>query len=209
MVNLTEMIHERGDYWWPVHDIGCWDYMHKHADVPQRLAEITKNKGVVVQAGGNAGFYIKQYAELFDTVYTFEPDPLCFLCLTLNCDSPNVVKFQSCVGNKSGFVDVKGWESDIGATHISGKGRIPTMRIDDLDLEQCDLIQLDTEGFEYYGLLGAENTIKKYRPVISVEWYEEWGARYGVTLEMIENLLASWNYKMVADYDSDRVYVPQ
>jgi FkbM family methyltransferase len=209
VTNLTDKISEREDYWWPSHDIGCWNYMHQNASVPQLLSGYVKNKGVVVQAGGNAGFYIKQYAELFERVYTFEPDPLNFLCLTLNCDTPNVVKIQACVGDKPGFVEVEGWVSDIGATHIKGPGILPTLRIDDLGLEQCDLLQLDTEGFEYYGLLGAEQTIKKCKPVICVEWYEEWGLRYGVTLQMVEDLLTSWNYKLVAQHEYDRVYITE
>ena len=56
--------------------------------------------------------------------------------------------------------------------------------------------------------MGAEQTIKKFKPVICVEYYKEWCDRYGATLEMIEDALTSWGYKMIADYDSDRVYVP-
>jgi FkbM family methyltransferase len=206
MINLTEKIEERGEWWWPTHDKGCWDYMHSHADVPQKLAKHVKERGVVVQAGGNVGFYIRQYAELFDTVYTFEPDPLCFLSLCLNCDTPNVVKFQACVGDRPGFHSLGHWASDVGATHIAGKGILPTMRIDDLGLEKCDLIQLDTEGFEYYGLVGAIETIKKFKPVLSIEWWEEWATRYGVTLKMIEDLILPLGYELVAEYWSDRVY---
>ncbi len=206
-LNLTNLIGERGEYWWPNHDQGCWDYMHSHPDVPEKFATHVPNKGVLVQAGGNVGFYVKKYGEMFDRVYTFEPDPLNFLSLTLNADTPNVVKFQACLGNERGLHGLGHWATDVGATHVAGSGILPTLRIDDLGLDACDAIHLDTEGFEYFGLLGAEQTIEKFRPVICIEWWEEWAHRYGVTLEMIETYLARWNYEFVTEYWSDRVYV--
>jgi hypothetical protein len=33
-----------------------------------------------------------------------------------------------------------------------------------------DYIKIDTEGYEYYILKGGINTIKKYRPIIQLEW---------------------------------------
>ena len=32
-------------------------------------------------------------------------------------------------------------------------------------------IKIDTEGWEYYILKGGENTIKKFKHVIQLEWY--------------------------------------
>lgn len=208
MTNLTDFIEERGEYWWPANDQGCWKYMNDTLIIPQLLASHVPEKGVIVQAGGNAGIYVKKYAEMFGMVYTFEPDPVAFICLVVNCDFPNVVKFQACVGNKPGLVQLGVWEGDIGATHIvPGDGVIPTMLIDNLGLTRCDMIQLDIEGFEYNALLGAEKTIDAFKPVIAVEWCEEWGARYNVTLDMIEDFLKKWNYELVATHLSDRVYV--
>jgi FkbM family methyltransferase len=209
MNKLSDSISRRGDFWWPTLDRGCWNYMNQYPDVPKSLSEHVTEKGVVVQAGGNAGFYIRQYAELFDVVYTFEPEPVNFLCLTMNCDTPNVIKFQACVGENTGFVSLAHKPSDVGATHVGGHGILPTMKIDDLGLERCDLIQLDTEGFEYFGLLGAENTIDKFKPVLSIEWYAPWAARYDVTLSILEEFLDKWDYKMIAQYATDRVYAVQ
>lgn len=206
MNKLSDKIDRRGDFWWPRADSGCWSYMNQYPDVPERLAEHVPCRGVVVQAGGNAGFYIRKYAELFEIVYTFEPEPVNFLCLTMNCDTSNVIKFQACLGNQTGFLALNHNDKDVGATHVSGKGVLPTLKIDDLGLERCDLIQIDTEGYEYFGLLGAEQTLEKFKPVLSVEWYQPWAARYNVTLHMLEQYLSRWNYKLIAEYATDRVY---
>lgn len=206
-MSLRNLISEKEGWFWPTEDTGCWDYMHQHPDIPDKLAQYVGDRGVVVQAGGNCGFYIKRYSELFRRVYTFEPDPTNFLCLTLNCDSPNVFKFQSCLGSEPGLYSLVIAQHDVGATHIGGSGIIPTITVDELGLDACDLLQLDTEGFEYFALLGARKTIARYRPVISVEWCGPWAARYGVTLQMVEDFLDEWNYKLVAEHESDRVYI--
>ena len=205
---LLPQISQRDNWYWPTQDTDCWAFMHNHAvNLPDIVSEYVKEKGVVVQAGGNAGYYIRRYAELYDVVYTFEPQPESFLCLTLNCDTSNVVKFQACVGDKPGFLSLDHHGHDIGATHVSGKGIFPTMRIDDLKLERCDLLQLDTEGFEYFGLLGAKETIEKFKPVLCVEWYTTWAARYGITLDMVESFIFQFGYKLVKQYVSDRIYI--
>lgn len=206
---LTSLISERGDWYWPTHDVQCWNYMQDHSDLPDVLSAHVKERGVIVQAGGNAGFYVRKYAELFEVVYTFEPLPVNFLCLAINCDTSNVIKFQACVGDKPGLVSLGNYwaNDDIGSTHVNGRGIFPIIRIDDLKLERCDALQLDTEGFEYFGLLGAKETIEKFKPVICVEWYQPWAQRYGVTLEMIEEFLFKFGYQLVTDHSSDRIYV--
>jgi FkbM family methyltransferase len=207
---MLHLISQREGLWWPKEDHGCWDYNTNHApNIPKELAQYVPYKGVVVQAGGNCGQYIVQYADLFERVYTFEPDPLNFLCLTLNCQKTNIYKYQACVGNQRNLVELAVNSSDVGATHVdpTKPGLIPTLRIDDLNLDRCDLIQLDTEGFEYFGIQGAEETITKFKPVLSIEWWEPWAARYGITLEMLENYLSRWNYVIAGYHVTDRVYV--
>jgi hypothetical protein len=73
---------------------------------------------------------------------------------------------------------------------------LPTYRIDDLCLEDCSLIQLDTEGFEYHILAGAEHTIRKFKPLISLE---DSNAK-------IENFLFQFGYKKIADVHRDSIY---
>lgn len=209
MKKLIDKLEKRDDWWWPAADWGCWNYMNQHSYVVDSLCEHVPERKVVVQAGGNAGYYIRKYAEMFERVYTFEPEPLNFLALSLNCDFPNVVKFNACVGSEHVFIALNHHDHDIGATHVHGAGNIPTFKIDDLELDRCDLIQLDTEGYEYFGLLGAEQTISKFKPVISIEWHEPWARRYGIKFEMIQTFLDKYGYRQVATYATDLVYVAQ
>ena len=47
--------------------------------------ELVKGRDVVVQAGGNQGMYPRYYANIFEKVYTFEPDVDNYFCLDFNC----------------------------------------------------------------------------------------------------------------------------
>jgi FkbM family methyltransferase len=198
---------ELKNLWWPQYDWEMWNYMHKHRLTPEFFDELlphVNSLGVAIQAGGNCGQYVRQFSQRFETVYTFEPDPINFLCLTLNCGD-NVIKTQACVGNERKFVNIsKG--NDSGAIHVSGQGNIHTVIIDDMDLPACDLIQLDIEGYEYFALLGAQRTIEKYHPLLMLEWYGPWAKRYGVSFEQFEKLLGDLGYCQIMTNMTDCIY---
>ena len=142
------------------------------------IVDNVPDRGLVVQAGGWQGLYPALLSEMFDTVYTFEPDPVNFYCLTQNCQKDNVYKFQSTLSDTCGVITFE----EVGAT---GQGRVeqnepwnmqvekrytvPTLTLDSLNLPRCNLIMLDVECFEYSVLLGAISTIRKFSPVVITE----------------------------------------
>jgi hypothetical protein len=71
------------------------------------------------------------------------------------------------------------------------------------------LIHLDIEGYEYFALLGAVNTIKKCKPVIVVEMWDQLDNRFGENLnQKTEEFLTSLNYRFVVTlHESDKVFV--
>jgi hypothetical protein len=79
------------------------------------------------------------------------------------------------------------------------------IRIDDLELPGCDFLQLDIEGYEYNALMGATETIAKYRPLIM---YEAKGKakKYDINGTEIPALLASLGYTLVLQVNADWVY---
>jgi len=212
----TKVVINSAGWFWPGNDgygdyegpTSCWHYMQTHPAVPKYISAYVPNRRVVVQAGGNAGFYVKQYANLFDVVYTFEPEPVNFYCLTKNVTEINVIKFQACLGNTRGCVGLDQITPDTGSTHVQGVGLIPTFQVDDLFLQVCDLIHLDVEGYELFALEGAVNTIKTHRPVIALEYHDAWAKRYEVNYNKILTFLSSMGYRdSKKNVDGDKVYI--
>lgn len=130
------------------------------------------NNDVVITAGGNCGMYVRFYKNYFDQVYTFEPDDLCYYCLDKNCVGEGYHKYHGGLGNTNEKLTLVRTPAPTnhGMHQIANSpGNVNMYRIDDLNLEKCDLIHLDVEGYESEALLGGLETIKKFKPVIILE----------------------------------------
>ena len=164
-----------------------------------RSEEHVPEKFIAIQAGGYCGVFPRLLGEMFQTVYTFEPDYANFFCLVNNCYSSNIIKAQGALGNEHGMITVvRAHPQNRGMTQVrhTPSSHVPVYVIDDLDLPVCNLIQLDTEGYEHKILLGAKNTIDRHRPLISVE----------DSNQQIQEFLEGFGYKEVAKVFRDTVY---
>lgn len=169
---------------------------------------------LVVQAGGWHGIYAKLLSTMFERVYTFEPHPDNFLCLSLNCNFDNIIKMQSALGfsNETLLLEETGstGQHRIVGTYecydqVSLTGRmfeVPTISIDSLNLSSCDLIMLDIENFEPRALIGATNTINTHKPAIIIEksFFERNNIFYNIFLEY-------FGYNLVHETLSDIYFV--
>jgi len=197
---------------WPLNDENSWKYQNEYNDLAEHLLPYVKHKNIMIQAGGNCGYLLNTFIDHFNTIYTFEPDPINFYCLNNNISSQNVIKLQCCLGDDGMPVSTQqlirpNKPNDTGGVHVSGKGNTPSIIIDNLNLPGCDLIQLDIEGYEYKALLGAINTIKKYKPVLCIEFCEKWLNRYDDNSEKILSLLSDLNYTQVDEYGVDKIFI--
>lgn len=183
-------VHEREGYIWPKSDRDCFPVVSKWMADMYTAINHCKLKRVAVQAGGNAGIWPKALSSVFDTVYTFEPDPLNFYCLTRNCTDDNVIKIQAALGYDRKLVNLHTERRNIGAHYIEGAGIIPTLRVDDLNLDVCDFLCLDIEGYEMQALLGAQETLSRHHPVIQLE-DKGLSEKYGTHKEEVVDWLVS------------------
>ncbi len=177
--------------WWPKGDKECRPAVIGHYKDADEAIKLCKEKNIVVQAGGNCGVWAKYLAGIFKHVYTFEPDDTNFECLERNVTEENVFKFKACLGDSNNPLGLNVVKDNIGAHYIAKEGNIPQIRIDDLHLDGCDLLQLDIEGYEYFALKGAEETIKKFSPVIMIEdkrHYKRFDVKEGQIISYLESL---------------------
>ncbi len=215
---MLDMYEQRGDLWWPKNEVGCFRWTENEIDLPGYLMKHVQERQVMVQAGGNMGWFTRIYAQQFQRMYVFEPDPVNFVCLNLNVPDRHVIKIQSCLGNTRQFHSITSQEHDRGKNHVmhgndlikrTKKGGrldyIPTLLIDDLNLDRCDFIHLDIEGYEYFALQGAEQTIKNHSPVIAIEKAGH-ESRYGLTWDQIQTYLADLGYSIIDTYRYEVVF---
>lgn len=210
-LELTGFRRERG-LLWPAYDRRCAEVTFTETSdaLPHILSHVPSRRAVV-QAGGNCGPMVRQLAPLFEAVYTFEPDPLNFVALTVNtAELRNVHRYQAVLGRERGPVGLSQGDSkhpeNCGALFANGPGPIPTLRIDDLGLSACDLLLLDVEGAEHQALLGAEATLA-LKPVVVIE-SKGLGARFfGEAVDAAEAYLQARGYRRAEKIKADLVMV--
>ena len=197
------------NWYWIKSDTGCFgdendgpmrDWIKGHSI---KYFHYLKKRDVVVTGGTSCGMHARFYAKKFRYVYAFEPDPLSFHCMVNNTPFDNVIKLNAAIGHGNGIVGLQRPSMDnVGMHHITNLNEfhVPMMAIDSLNLDACDLIQLDVEGFEKNAIQGAINTINKYKPVIV-------GERFGA--EENKEYMKSIGYKNVDRSFMDFIYVPE
>lgn len=154
---------------WPAHDDTQSRCVWGEIPNLKHVMELVLGREVVVQAGGNVGVFAKYLAKEFQIVHAFEPDNENFACMRENISEPNISIHESALGSESGACGIERTPGNSGAHHVCKGSSVAIETIDDLDLDACDLIYLDVEGFEREALKGASRTIQKFKPVIAVE----------------------------------------
>jgi FkbM family methyltransferase len=208
---LTEQVETNKEGWlWPKGDAHTWPTVVQELDEIPVLASLCPEKRVCVQAGGNGGLWPDKLAQVFEVVYTFEPDPILFRCLVHNNPHENIIFTQSALGHDAGFISMDRWMGPInpGANRIKGGGAIPMMALDRLELSIVDLLQLDIEGAELMALKGAEQTINRCRPVISLELRNH-SHHFGTTDDEIRLWLKAHGYELDQRMNYDEFWLPK
>jgi FkbM family methyltransferase len=164
-------------------------YIFRDALEPEldHLEQFLPPGGVFVDIGGNTGIFTVKAAQFFrqhggGTVVTYEPLPemLAELDHNLAANRFDNVRLRSfCLGAQPGTADF--WlnlnhpaasslvNRDPKATHRS----MLVLRLDDVypleQLNRLDYVKIDVEGAEIQVLAGANETLKKFRPIIQLE----------------------------------------
>lgn len=196
---------ELGAYW-PDYDhnpVKCMEFVRHGLPAIERAIAHCRHHRTAIQAGGHAGFWPKRLAEIFDHVLTFEPEPILYECLKLNCTAENVGAFRMGLGALAGRVAFKSHVS-AGSWRVdpAGDHEITLTTVDAFRLDTLDALFLDIEGYEVQALTGALETIKRCRPVILSE-----------LLPRSRDEIARWmhhqGYHQADRFGRDAIYVPR
>ena len=153
-------------------------------------------KGIVLDLGANIGVTSYHLAKKFpeSEIFSFEP-----LALNMNTlkrikkkfQLSNIHEYEVAVGEKSGTLEmVMPVINNVpmhGLSHVvheennefneGNKFKVPVVSLDEFsDLNQPNIkvtgIKIDVENFEYFALKGGENLIRKNKPVIYCELWD-------------------------------------
>ena len=130
-------------------------------------------------------------------IYAFEPVPYTYGILKKNIELNNLQ--DRVLLRNAGFSDrvlkgsINSYDTmNLGGTRITDAcgGKIELVTLDSLKLTvKTDFIKIDVEGMDYKVLCGAEETIKRDKPVIMIESFNE-------DFKNTDPLLKSFGYKM-------------
>lgn len=137
---------------------------------------------LVLDIGANIGthtvFFAKQVGPR-GRVYAFEPQRIVFQQLVANVALNSLLNVdcrQLALGTENGVIHIPpqdymkvGNFGGVSMTEQNIGEAVQVMKLDDLNLPACHVIKLDVEGMEQKVLEGAQNTIKKFRPLIYTE----------------------------------------
>ena len=93
---------------------------------------------------------------------------------------------------KLGISKTKGTNSGGTEWGVSDGNKSTFVKLDSLNIKNIHAIHLDVEGFEYKALNGAENTISKNKPYISLEINRN--VKYN--MKLIDKFLSKYSYEM-------------
>jgi FkbM family methyltransferase len=165
-------------------------------DKQRFVAKQLRQGSIFFDIGANAGFYTLLAAQTAKRVYAFEPLPtnLEFLRRHLslnNVENVEIIEAAVCdeVGTACFRVEKNSY---MGALNPEGSIQVRTVTLDHALKSSAvcppDFVKMDIEGAELRALLGAEHTIRSYKPVLFL-------ATHGVEMHrQCCELLRAWGY---------------
>lgn len=177
-----------------------YQWEHFRAGVRQ-----VKRTRTAIDVGAHIGIFTTRYAQDFERVIAIEPVNIQYLrANTQQYDNveiyhnaaSNVIGEQVYLHNPSHNNTNSGaWEITTTPTDYY----TTTITIDSLNIEDVDLIKIDTQGVEYSVIEGAHNTIELCKPVIHIESRDD---------DLIRWLCGKYNYVLASTVIKDRILVP-
>ena len=194
-----------------------------HSDKIKIIKQLIPRPEVVIDVGAHAGQVSKMISRTFNKkvkIIAIEPGLYARFILRLSIffnrlNNIDILPFA--VSDESGFsflnIPEKRKNSfGFGLSHMSNNHKDFTDRnfkthydyvsvttidkiVSDLELQSVDFIKIDIEGFEYKALLGANDTLKKYKPIIYIELQRHSLARNDDSLDDLYKFLRGIGYK--------------
>jgi FkbM family methyltransferase len=175
----------------------------KRSQSEQHIEKFMDTNGVFVDVGANIGIWTQKMAEKGLRVYAFEPSPRPFhLLKNMSKKHKNITALPYALGD--GAYEAKlslhygperdsliGQSADFTGEQISIKVRM----LDSFKIEKVGLIKIDTEGYEVPVLMGARETIRRWKPRLVIEVHAPYDEQKVRILKFLRGLDYHWIVK--------------
>ena len=164
--------------------------------VRNRSIGLCSKRGTALDIGANVGLWSRDLVDNFAKVVAFEPVAVFRECLEKNVSGPNFFISPLALGDHDTQATMIITEGNSGHSHLDpntlGTGDVQVVKLDNLNIENVDYIKIDCEGYEYRVLQGAEQTVKRWRPIMVIEQkpHDAYSKDYGQFAAIA--LLESW-----------------
>lgn len=178
-------------------------------------------RDVLVDIGGHVGLWSMWLARYFQNIIAYEPIPVLQECFALNVwqdgkKNANVELRKFALGDQTRDIDLSFELDNSGHTHVlpsdeekhipaASLVRASMRRLDDEGIASVGAIKIDVEGFELAVLRGAEETIRKNKPIICME--QKPHGSYGWEQYDATRLLMTWGAKPIKRVIDDFIFV--
>jgi len=180
-----------------------WTYQKHKLDAAMFF---TPRRNLAVDIGGHCGLWSMHLVNLFDSVVAFEPVPAHRECYIKNVQGEYKLHPYA-LGNKEDRVSIHFTEGSSGDSWVEKGDDVDVKTLDSFCLAP-DFIKIDTEGFEYFILLGGEDTVRTHRPTIVVEQKPNKAKNFGLPDTQAVTLLESWGYRVRKVLSGDYILTP-
>lgn len=211
------------------------DYFQKHAGNILGFGQLARDIALehtvqfrtAVDIGAHVGISVHCWAPRFQKVVAFEPMVDHFECLKVNVAKFDNVEINNCgisnqskmlrgayrTGKNSGSFQLLADDYKLNPNKKSKVYQIPSRRLDEFDLQDVDLIKIDVEGWELEVLRGAKETIRRWHPVLMIEFTQGGGKEHKsmntYNVQDYYDLINELGYKQVGFANDDYIYCAQ
>jgi len=206
-------MYTKHGWWFPDEDTHFCEMLDKNIakgnrpvyqePVRRRSLSFVKNHRIALDIGANIGLWSRDLCAEFESVIAFEPVEQFRACLKQNVPADHLLILPCALGEEETKIQMIVTEGNTGHSHVDqrslGTGNIEMHRLDYFMFEAVDYIKIDCEGYELPIIRGAEETIKRCKPVMVVEQklHEDTGKTVNTQFDAAE-LIKSWGARELA-----------
>ncbi len=160
-----------------------------------------------IDVGAHVGLWSYHLSYDFDFLNCFEPSLIHFECWANNMrDRVHATIHARALGATAGMCELITTPHSSGDTYIAPSQNSDEIEMKTLDwygFQDIDFMKVDCEGYEYFVMEGAEETLRRCKPCIIIEQKPNKASHFGIGEQDAIELLLGFGAKVRKVYSGD------